>query len=401
MHNKIYLIFLSLFISLCTLVTLQGPVAYLSILENRTLEQFPEFTLGAYLRGDYQDSLEKSFGDQFVYRDKIISIERTIEGALMNIFDPVSLEDYDVKVVGDRYLWNDTFYTEFEDSLVPSVKVTMGYLDKIEHNANIINQAVELGVDVYLYHIYFPNDFANHVIHGETVSQYLYIAYKSYLSPEAITYVENTLDLDNYNDYYYNTDHHLSLGGQTYLYDEILASLSTNYNLTPEVTRGDTICIEDRYHIGSMSPFKPTETIKDDLCFYDTIYNDRNAIDIPITYDLNNPYGHNEDYYKGKNFIDDNNYIIDSYDLYFPTYGVSLTYKEFTFNNNINAPNALFFADSNFSAQDIYLMSNFHNGYVIEPSTYAESLTEFITNNDIDILYISLQNQMFKKWVIT
>ncbi len=397
MQNKIYLLFLGVFISICTIVSIFGPINYLSVLENRYLNQFPEFTLGAYLRGDYQESLEKAFGDQFIYREKVITIKSDLEGKLMNIFDPVTNINSEVRVVGDKYLWNNQFYTEFETPIEPSKYIARFHENNIRSNAELIKEAIELGVDTYFYHMYYPVDYANNIIYGETITQTVYNRYIEILGEENVTFVQNTVDLYNYTDYYYLADHHFTPQGQVFNYNEMLDPLLENYDLTSQVNRGEIICINNRYMTGSQIPAGNSYGISDPICFNETIYNNRENVYIPITYEESNSLGHNEDFEKGRGYLEDpTNYGLGTYE-YVSIYGELIPYKEYTFYDNLTAPNALFITDSNFSAQDIYLASNFYHTVVLDtviPSNNIK-LTEVIQNSDIDILYITLQRYAY------
>lgn len=399
MHNKIYIAAMGLFTGAISFGTIFGPARNISVLENRVLEQYPNFTLAAYLSGEYQDSLEKALGDQFIYRDKIITVHENTKGKLLNIFDPVTSTDWDVEIVGDKYLWSndqgEEYFTSFEHDLTES----SSYLDYLEgmvmNNVAHIQQLVDTGVDVFFFSPPSQFDFANYNIHGTTTDDIAFEIIKRELS-DSVNIIDAEVDYSKHDFYLYKSDHHLNTQGQLWHYIKLSTAFSNaGYTMDPQVQFGPLYYADHLKSRGTLTPAGYTGDVYDEVMFYQTIYSNRNNADLGVTWPdrcvgLDNP-----DYIKGYNLLNNSSFDMGEVDYYEYLFGCNTVRREFSFSDG-NKDNLLVIGDSNFLPINIYFASNFGSTVAINNSQFNGNILEIIEEENIDVVLIDLQNSYYR-----
>ncbi len=400
MHNRIYIATMGLFTGAISLATILGPTQNISILENRILQDFPNFTFASYLSGEYQNSLEKALGDQFIYREKIITVHENTKGKFMNIFDPITNVDWNVEVVGNKYLWSndeyDGFFTGFEDSLGPETFIESKY-STLVNNSEQFQKIVNTETDVFFFAPASPVDFANYVIHGETRADYGVQVLKDNMSGN-ITFIDANLDYNDYPKYFYKTDHHLNVNGQLWHNNKLVSSFTkAGYKMDPLVKFGEIVHADGLKSRGSLNPSGYSGSIYDEVMFYGTEFVNRERVFLDVTWPERCNDQDNPDYIKGYNILSNPDFNLGESDYYTYLYGCNIARRNFEFYDNSDKPNLLVMGDSHFTPINIYFSSNFNKTISIHSGFYQDNIANLITEEDIDVVLIDLRSTYYDK----
>lgn len=216
-----------------------------SVAENRNLEKAP--TMQDIKNGDFASKFEKYYNDQFIFRDKFITLNKKTQINLNKT------------KVGSYYLVDDNW-------ILGSYPVLLNE-DKIEKYANTINElskiATSIGSDVYF----------TMTPHKTNVLRHLYPSYvdnkenidintsnfKNKLSG-SLTYIDmDEYLLNNYNtkeleSFYFKTDHHWNGLGAFESFKMMAESMNLGVNkevLESYFNKYKTLTIESKNFIGS------------------------------------------------------------------------------------------------------------------------------------------------------
>lgn len=190
--------------------------------EKRNLINFSELKDTSFFDGSFQTTIDKAFADQFIYRYEIVKIKNILDVKASELFIPRSNDEYKLTKVGD------TPITRVGNSYYMINSLFLDYDPELEvrflRRAQQINELAEDYPDIEMY-LYKPTqghetsifDEANEV---ETYGEYYRDLLKDNLK---IPYAELEIkDIDDYKNYYLQSDHHWSYQGSYQGYVDIV-----------------------------------------------------------------------------------------------------------------------------------------------------------------------------------
>ncbi|MDD4642876.1 MAG: hypothetical protein PHG99_05185 [Erysipelotrichaceae bacterium] len=190
--------------------------------EKRNLINFSELKDTSFFDGSFQTTIDKAFADQFIYRYEIVKIKNILDVKASELFIPRSNDEYKLTKVGD------TPITRVGNSYYMINSLFLDYDPELEvrflRRTQQINELAEDYPDIEMY-LYKPTqghetsifDEANEV---ETYGEYYRDLLKDNLK---IPYAELEIkDIDDYKNYYLQSDHHWSYQGSYQGYVDIV-----------------------------------------------------------------------------------------------------------------------------------------------------------------------------------
>ncbi len=209
-------IFLVLLLSMVRTVFFPKEINYY---ENRKAEMLAPVTLQSYLDGTLQDNMEKALADQAFLAQRI---KKTYNSALSAYMHTASGEL--ARANPDRYIKIGGHYLYGGDHLMNSKRAVETVQEKLSQRIEEHNRlfARHPEVDFYLY--YVENDMDVHFETGERSGTYEYIAAKTALPQSHI----DRFGIDSYEEfdrYFYKTDHHWNAEGSYRAYKEVVELL--------------------------------------------------------------------------------------------------------------------------------------------------------------------------------
>ncbi len=187
--------------------------------ENRKAELLAPVTLQSYLGGTLQDNMEKAIADQAIFAQRIKKTYNSVLSAYMH-----AASGGLARANPDRYIKIGGHYLYGGDHLMNSKRDVSTVQEKLdvriaEHNRLFARHPE---VDFYLY--YVENDMDVHFETGERSGTYEYIASKTALPQTHI----DRFGIDSYEEfdkYFYKTDHHWNAEGSYRAYKEVVELL--------------------------------------------------------------------------------------------------------------------------------------------------------------------------------
>ena len=361
------------------LFTLIRTPKWVSVSENRSLDQFKPFTISSFIDGSFQDNFEKALSDQFVLSEKV----RVGYGDLINNLPTFGIDNM---VCGNHYIvlnYNNSYAATYncDDRLValpinedPNTAEIFksDILDKNIEKYNKINTIS----DVYYYYIDQQQLFNFET--GEKIielDKYL----KDHLTGN-YSFADMTYNsYDEFVPYFYKTDHHWNKEGQYKGYREIMELLGEKDILEPV----GTVTNHDNFY-GSFARELQNYKYKEEF----EIYN----FDLPEhdTYIDEKPgqYGHYQEYLT-------HDYVYDrSSNLYGYVYGLDNGEVLFDYHQP-KKDNLLIIADSFDNPINVLIAKSFNKTYSIDLRNYELffkkpfALSSYLEGKDIDkILFI-------------
>ncbi len=223
LKNLLFIIFflVSLLGVFFYLVFFKDPIL-VSTQEKRNLVNFSELNETSFLDGTFQTTLDNTLADQFVFRYDIVKIKSILDVKASELFVPKSNDEYKLTKVGDTpitrvgnsyYMINSLFY-DYDTNLE----------ERFLRRASQINELAKDYPEIEMY-LYKPTqghetdifDEANEV---ETYGKYYSDLLKNNLD---IPYAELEInDIDDYKNYFLQSDHHWSYHGSYQGYVDIV-----------------------------------------------------------------------------------------------------------------------------------------------------------------------------------
>ena len=358
------------------IVYIKEPVL-VSTQEKRNLTNFSELIDTSFLDGTFQNTLEEALADQFILRYDIVKIKNMLDVKASELFIPRSNDEYKLTKVGDTpitkvgntyYMINGLFYN-YDKNLE----------ERFLRRASQINELAKDYPNIEMY-VYKPTqahetkifDEANEV---ETFGEYYNSLLKDNLE---IPYEQLEInDINDYKNYYLQSDHHWSYQGSYQGYLDI-----TNLMFGPDEkvlsptelkTFNDELIFSGTFssRTGYVYPGEPFYLYTFDLPKY-SVYMDEQEQDI---FDMNT---------FEKNIEDLDTYYIYGTANY--TYGPDVIYQS----EYDDKETLLLIGDSYAAAVEPLLMEHFSTIYSIQPKGYylkywqRFNYDDFLSTHDID-----------------
>lgn len=219
-----------------------------SDMENRVLNQFPQFTMKRFTSGEFSNDLEKYFADQIVMKDALVVTKNQWD----RLLGKKSFGN--VYYAGGRYM---QVHKYDEDLLAKNVS----YINKFCETNNVKKAYFLLApTAVQVYGNELPAGAGSD--DGNLTFEYL----KANLKVKSVTYPINVLKNAADEKIYYTTDHHWTMAGAYYGYSEFAKNAKLNPVQLMDFKRID---LEEKF-MGSLYSQAPLMGITgDEVEFYD------------------------------------------------------------------------------------------------------------------------------------
>lgn len=258
----IFMITISLFI--CT-IFIRGQKD-ISVVENKTLMKIPTLSVEDYIQGTFQEDLETSIIDQFLFGEEIkfefsktqASLINKLQKNIMTFFSQknTTAKQHNSKsyipISQDVYTYKDDDYMIFKPrTLNDNLK------KDIEHFTTMYNQKLK-DVDSYFYFVNQSKSIDFDHINNDI---YEYIEKKLQFTDSSCLKINN---YEQYKDYFYQTDHHWNYKGSYQGYKDIIQMIYPNDQLLKPI---DTKTF-DTYFYGSNARKTSLYTNKEKFTVY-------------------------------------------------------------------------------------------------------------------------------------
>lgn len=337
--------------------------------------------------------------DRFPLYDEINDAVSDIENAVDNIFYkdldfvPVSLNSNVYYYINEKRGRFVRLLNYDGEDMENQLKIAADYYNKV------YEELQPLGINMYIYAIplsWNSKEGENNLYPYDEYEQFE--NFKKSLDDEIaadLLYIE---DIDEFDKYFFKTDHHWnSIGAYQGYLDMVELLESKNGDLGQKVQITGKRIIEGLQSRGSMAR----------VCLIDRFYDEWKVLDTNIDeYEIYLNDAIPDENFSQKDKYDSGEFPTDTYAAHYGNYYHSDYAKlQYIFKNN-TGKNLLFIADSNSNSMEMYLASHFDNTYVIDIRMYAEFcgneqwLSEFVEKNDItDVLILSSTNGIWRSYI--
>lgn len=335
--------------------------------ENRTLAQFPTFSINSLIKGEFRNDFEEYVADQFPLR---------------NIF--VGIKSYCEKIIGKKE--NNGVYVGKNDFFIQ--KMNNYDKDLLDRNVSYINNLAEK------YNVTVAVAPTSYTIMSEMLPLFVdkniernYIG-NFYLGlSENINRIDLISPLRLYNNeyIYYKTDHHWTTLGAYYAYREVIEE----FNMVPYE--------KDKFNIETVSEdFLGTLYSKGNF-FYSKkdsmiLFENKDDLDIEVDYVFEDEHSNSLYDYEA----------LDTKDKYNVFLGGNFASVKIT-NNKVSDGKLVVFKDSYANSVVPFLVNHFNEILLIDLRHFNGDVREYLTENnvkDILILYnangLSSDNNLYK-----
>lgn len=250
--------------------------------ENRYANKYSKINLTSYVKGVTQSNIESTLSDQVFLSSRLKLVNNLMKGILLKeyinlYFDQNELCYFPVSDINfygkDNLVYNKWNFNE-----------TKNILDtKIENYNKLIDN---INTNFYVYYIEKDTD-----INFETnkkLGAYDYI--KDNINTKNISRFEIN-NFDEFNEYFYKTDHHWNYKGSYKAYKELLTLL--NVDSSPKV--GTEKCFKERFSGSKASTTQFNQIMTEEFCAYDFNFDQFNT----TINGIKNEYGNQEKYFNG------------------------------------------------------------------------------------------------------
>lgn len=349
----------------------------ISVAENRTLFKKADIKIT-----NLSNSLESLFEDQFLFGETLKKKYNILKSRIMslsiNIIEKSKLMNL-IPVGNNLYRISNTDYYVYG-----SYDIDI-YKENYEYNINRINELSRNHEDIKFY-VY------NHIVDSTIANQESFNQYIRQNLDKKIEYKSSAWvnSYEDYQKYFYKTDHHWSKDGSYMGYRDIAELLS--FDNIIEIK--DVKVIDNIKFYGSKARVLGNYDIYDDFVVNEFDYPE---MDVEINYKPVDDYGKARQYIENK---------IGNCDVetnhYGEFYGWDDGIIKFTVKQNQGKENILIFSNSYSNAINKLLASNYNETYVVDMRNYEAQIGEkfsfdnFVKEHHIDKVLIIGNNNYFR-----
>lgn len=391
MMKKIPL-FLIFYITLCGLVCLFVfilPQSNYTSLENRELltkESFIQNTsdFTSFKNSIFQTHLRKLVNDQFPLRQAFIKADLLYNHAVSSLMANVLGNDNNPILFKNKEFYqinHSGYYTS-----IP-LKVSDEKKQIFENRLWNFDKIYEKYGNDYSLYLYKPTlanetDWFDETFIYPSEGKLYFTRLKEQLSGKYVVQQQDFINLDDYMNKHYKTDHHWNENGAYQGYTEIINMIKKDYDLPNPYRIQYTTCYDVPFY-GSLTMKVQNLYGSDSFCAYHL--DDEVNMDILVEEEVAMP-GLEE-----KVFEEDPNSIY----LYEEYYGTNYSLIEYTNHSAENAPKILIIADSFSNSINNDLALHFSKTYIVDPRAYTTeddlmnttfSLEKFLSEHEVDII---------------
>lgn len=360
--------------------------------ENRMTVFFPIFSFKTFLDRTFQDTFENAVIDQVPESSKIKEEWNTIKLGLQhltyrtldsfsqeeNLYIPKGKDLYEIASSG--HIIPLLFKNERVETLRHRCEI---YLE------NILNIPLESRPDFYFYYIegvydvifmkkYTSDDCVSHVLFEHLTDVFSKVGKTSSLRLERV---------EDYQDYYYRTDHHVNHKGQARVYRDCIRLLFGDEEL---LLKSEPVLIEKTRLVGSRNRQLDEYSKSEEFIVNDYELPEQKILTLGLGEANQERYGNVKDYIAG-NFNDD--IEINHYGACFGYDSGLITIETVPHRNDRET--LLIIGDSFSNPVNLPIAAHFNTTYVVDIRYYKLhtghdfSLSSFVTDNKIDkVLFI-------------
>ena len=193
--------------------------------ENRYANKVPPLTAGSYIDGSFQDGMENALSDQIQFA-KLAKRSYNLANALVEAPIIRTLEDHVQHYVysnGAKFYKGKLLFNQYDLSAVK---------DNMVAKAENINSAAAAHPDVEFYAYYIEKDTDIDFLSGSKINASDYMLSMLNL-PEENKGCFRINNFEEFDEYFYDTDHHWNYKGSYRGYKQILSMLSDDQPLEP------------------------------------------------------------------------------------------------------------------------------------------------------------------------
>lgn len=372
MRNKLFLVFLIalLCVGISLFIKPQKDVSYL---ERAGLSGTSELMGTSFIEGSFQETVEEILIDQLYFKDNMIQLYYRLKIAASSFFDQgyIKLAE-DVIKIDDFYIRN--LVEENEEDLITTAN--RGY------NIKLISEAYP---DVSVY-VYKPTRLEEtNLLDSRWVYSQGYVydyEFEGQLG-DNVTYRSLSIEsVEQFDDYFYDTDIHWTPYGAYQGYTDIIMMLNETFDLGDAKSIESEVCYEERFY-GSLANKIGQTTEAEAIC--------------DITLSGIGEYSYSEngqdisiDAVKQGYILNDYDSLYSDYDNYF---GDNPYERIFDFGENTGV-NALFFVDSFINVNKVWLASHFDTTIMLDMRTVPDvdtfDLDDYMGTYEIDVIIVSM-----------
>jgi len=363
-----------------------------STIENRTLTEFPAFSIASFLKTDYQTGLEQALSDQLVLGQTLKATYNNIKRQNLGIIasslkslKPLAKQQNGIpdnsvnnKVIAFPDLTpkgNNLFELNDSHHLVFPRYENENANQLFQSKANNINMLADKYPNIDFYCFYIETDVDIDFINKE-INHSLFNNFASFLN-DRVNLSKLTIDMpEEYQKWFFKTDHHWNPAGQKEGYQHIIALLKGNDEklIKTEIINVPSIRYNG-YKSRKIDDYDISDTfslLKGDLPGHKVYINSQPA-----------PYGDKKTYEKG------NYSSVQGFNHYAACYGYDYGVVEYRYNQP-GKGNIVVFVESFSNPINEFIAAHFNNTYFIDLRHYEKDcrkpfdFDDFIEGKNID-----------------
>lgn len=372
----IFIILMFLFLGIVKAIVLPKDINYY---ENRPANKFSNVNINDFSNGELQDNIELVLADQIPFSQRMKKYYNTYSSTISKKLLDTCIEKY----YNDRYFFIDHAIYKFgmDGNLVWGTYSLENEKNSLDTNINDINHLIEKYPNIKFYLYYIEKDTDINLTTNEKANISEYVLGNINLPEENMGKMEIN-SFNEFNEFFYKTDHHWNYKGSYAGYLQVLKMLRPNDNpIIPE----ETVMLSNNFSGSKASLAGVADVYKEPFYVY------RFSLPIHNTYvnKIEMEYGHNNNVMALKNVEPIS---------YGDFYGWDDGEVIFDYHNT-DADNILILGESFDNANIELIASHFNKTYCVDLRAYEMDLghkfdfDEYIKENNISrVLFIGNVN---------
>lgn len=251
--------------------------------ENRYANKFENISMNSFLNGTLQNNFEDTFSDQIILSGRLKTANNLFKGIIVDEMVKSYYKNHDLS-----YLKIDNVNFYGPNNLVYSTRdlndLKQYYDDKIDNYNNLIKKYPK--IDFYAYYIEKDTDINFDTNEKAKIYEYL----QSRINAKRAKFEINSFE--EFNNYFYKTDHHWNYKGSYKAYTSLLKFM----NIKSEPKEGVEKCLNLSFSGSKASSSIFSNILRDEFCSYQFDFDDMNITVNGIEGD----YGYQNEYNSGQ-----------------------------------------------------------------------------------------------------
>lgn len=329
--------------------------------ENRTANKLPVFSFSVFLDKSFQDQYEAAIADQLPLSSKMKKAEKTLE--LITKLNYFEMNDAQFHKIDSGLLYKDN-YLIYTPRDFGSIK------EKLDQKIMNLNETVDRLSNVSFNLYYIEKDTDMNFETGDRLQVYEYM--KDKLNQRISTEKYAIDSFEEFQSYFYQSDHHWNHKGSYQAYGEIVRWLGDE----EPIQKSDEICMNTTFSGSKAAGIGGSALLKEQMCAYRFVLKPH---DIYINGKAADRYGNYMDYFE----------VGKESGSYSDFYGGDAGLLEFDYHQE-DKENLLMIGESYDNAINELLASHFNHTYNVDLRNYERengkpfNLDAFVKEHSID-----------------